>query len=132
MRIIIADDDADDLSMATETLVHINKDIEVQTAKDGQELITLLQNDATQNALPNLVLLDLNMPRKDGRTALKEIKSNPALKQVNVIIFSTSKSEEDKRLTLELGASSYIVKPADYNVLVDVFKKINNELFASL
>ena len=82
----------------------------------------------TNRELPDLILLDLNMPLKDGRQALREIKAHPRLKGLNVIIFSTSTSEADKRQTLELGAKSFIVKPSRQDELLDTFRTICNDL----
>lgn len=129
MKILIADDDADDRILASTALKEINFTLDVDFVKDGQELLDNLNSGVKQNTgLPDLILLDLNMPRKDGRTALKEIKSNPQLRNVDIIIFSTSTSEEDKNYTLGMGAKSYIVKPSDYNKLVEIFEGINKEL----
>jgi two-component system response regulator len=129
MKILIAEDDADDRVLASIAFQEINSHIDIGFVKDGQELIDNLQLEVkSNNRLPDLVLLDLNMPRKDGRIALQEIKSNPKLRNLDVIIFSTSAAEEDKRLTLKLGAKSYIVKPSDYQKLMDIFKEISEEL----
>jgi CheY-like chemotaxis protein len=130
MRILIADDDADDRSLASIAFKELNTEHEIDFVTDGQELVDYLGNKLKSNTpLPDLILLDLNMPRKDGRVALKEIKSNPKLKGLDVIIFSTSSSEEDKKYTLGLGAKNYFVKPADYSQLIEVFRHISEEVF---
>jgi two-component system response regulator len=129
MKILIADDDDDDRVLASNVFREINKTIDVSFVKDGQELMDNLNLDIkSKKVLPDLIMLDLNMPRKDGRVALKEIKSNPKFRNLDVIIFSTSSSEEDKNYTLALGAKKYIVKPSDYNLLIEIFRGISDEL----
>lgn len=132
MKILIAEDDADDRVLASIAFQEINSLIDIGFVKDGQELMDNLNLEVkSNNRLPDLVLLDLNMPRKDGRVALQEIKSNPKLRNLNVIIFSTSAAEEDKQLTLSLGAKNYIVKPSDYHKLMEIFKGISEELIVN-
>ncbi len=129
MKILIADDDPDDRTLASTALKEINFMLDVDFVCDGVELIQTLNNSVkNSHRLPDLVLLDLNMPRKDGRTALKEIKADPKLKHLDIIIFSTSTAEDDKNYTLSMGAKKYIVKPSDYNELINVFKNINEQL----
>ena|SRR5436190_21619909 len=129
MRILIADDDDDDRVLASTAFREIDITLIVDFARDGQELMDKLCGDLKRKLrLPDLLLLDLNMPKKDGRTALKEIKSRADLRDLNVIIFSTSTSEEDKTFTLGLGARDYIVKPSDYNKLMEVFRHISTQL----
>jgi CheY-like chemotaxis protein len=129
MKILIADDDADDRVFASMAFKEINSELELEFVKDGQELVEKLTTaHAAKVRLPDLILLDLNMPRKDGRMALKEIKVHPELRRLNVIIFSTSTSAADKKFTLDLGAKEYIVKPSDYNQLITVFTTISEEL----
>jgi two-component system response regulator len=74
--------------------------------------------------LPSLILLDLNMPRKDGREALMEIKKDPDLRRIPVVIFTTSQKEEDLSCCYELGASSYVTKPASFDDLVNVMRTL--------
>jgi DNA-binding response OmpR family regulator len=129
MRILIADDDEDDRALVSAAFMEINSQLDVSFVKDGQELIDHLKYGiADCHLLPDLVLLDLNMPRKDGREALKEIKSDPAIKNVDIIIFSTSASEQDKIYTMSLGAKNYIVKPADYSMLMHILRTISEQL----
>jgi CheY-like chemotaxis protein len=128
MKILIADDDSDDRSLAFTALSELNTGHTVDFVADGQQLIDFLTEGIRKKAeLPDLILLDLNMPRKDGRQALREIKSHPQLKKLKVIIFSTSTSEDDKEFTLSLGAAHYIVKPSAYSDLVGIFRTIDEE-----
>jgi CheY-like chemotaxis protein len=131
MKILIADDDADDRILALTALKEIEPSLEVDFAHDGHELMKKLQETVNGNQiLPDLVLLDLNMPKKDGRAALKEIKNDPALRDLKIIIFSTSTAQPDKDFAMSTGASSYIVKPSTYGKLMEVFKGISQLLVA--
>jgi CheY-like chemotaxis protein len=129
MKILMTDDDSDDRLLALLEFKKLNAAHSIDFVTDGVELIEYLNSRIKKNReLPDLILLDLNMPRKDGREALKEIKSNPKLKQLDIIIFSTSTSEQDKKYTLDLGAKSYIVKPTNQEQLTEIFRKICEDL----
>lgn len=129
MKILMTDDDSDDRLLALVAFKRLNVAHSIDFVTNGQELLDYLKTRLGLNReLPDLVLLDLNMPKKDGREALQEIKSHPRLKHLDVIIFSTSNSEKDKALTLALGARKYIVKPADQDELKDIFQQICNDL----
>jgi two-component system response regulator len=96
---------------------------------DGEELMDYLKRrgeygDPDTSPRPGLILLDLNMPRKDGREALAEIKADPALKNIRVVIMTTSKAEEDIFRTYDLSAASYITKPVTFEGLVEVIKTL--------
>ncbi len=125
----MADDDPDDRNLALIAFKELNVIHTIDFVTDGQELIDHLMYKVTSNnSLPDVILLDLNMPKKDGRIALKEIKSHAELNHLNVIIFSTSSSTEDINYVMSLGAKSYIVKPAGYIELVSIFRNICDEL----
>ncbi len=129
MRILVAEDDADDRTLATLAFSELNSYHELEFVHDGQQLLDRLQAKLKAGAtLPDLVLLDLNMPRKDGRAALKEMKQNTKLKDVDVIIFSTSSAPEDVKYTLDLGAIKYYVKPSNYTQLLEVCRSISGEV----
>jgi len=129
MKILIADDDADDRTLASIAFNELNTEHELEFVTDGQELLDHLNSKVkNKKVLPDLILLDLNMPRKDGRVALKEIKTSPTLRHLDVIIFSTSASEDDKRNTLNTGAKNYFVKPSDFSNLLIIFRNICEEL----
>ena|SRR5450631_3683939 len=131
MKILMTDDDSDDRLLALFAFKKLNAAHSIDFVANGQELIDYLTSRVDSNSeLPDLILLDLNMPKKDGRVALKEIKSNPKLKHLDIIIFSTSTSEKDKKYTLDLGARSYIVKPSNDDELIEIFRKICDELVA--
>jgi CheY-like chemotaxis protein len=99
----------------------------LQFVEDGEELMDYLYRRGRYAALPawslpGLILLDLNMPRKDGREALAEIKNDPELRKIPVVVLTTSKAEEDIFRTYDLGVNSYISKPVTFEALVDVMK----------
>lgn len=121
VSIWIADDDPDDCQLIREAIRESRLSNELNFIKDGEELMQKL-NEADH--LPGLILLDLNMPRKDGREALAEIKSNPRLKQIPVVILTTSKAEEDIFRTYNLGVNSFVTKPVSFSSLVEVMKGI--------
>jgi len=129
ITILIADDDEDDrfiIQKALDESIITNPIVLVQ---DGQELMDYLNHegqykDLTDNDLPGIILLDLNMPRKDGREALAEIKANPKLNLIPVIILTTSKSEEDILKSYTTGASSFITKPVTFIALLKAIQTI--------
>jgi CheY-like chemotaxis protein len=125
MKIVIADDDPDDRNLASIAFKELKVNHGIDFVTNGQELIDyLILRLNLKMALPDLILLDLNMPKKNGKTALEEIKSNPDLRHLDIIIFSTSASDEDKNHMLDLGAKNYIVKPFGYAELLNIFRNI--------
>ena len=134
ITILLADDDADDRMMATDALEESRLANDLRCVEDGEELMDYLHrrgkfappNDAPR---PGLILLDLNMPRKDGREALKEIKAEPELRSIPVIVLTTSKAEEDIYRTYDLGVNSFITKPVNFESLVAVMKALGKYWF---
>jgi two-component system response regulator len=126
--LLMADDDPDDQELAREALAESRVKNEIRFVSDGEELMDYLHRrpgfeDAPR---PGLILLDLNMPKKDGREALKEIKSSEQLKRIPVVILTTSRTEEDMLSGYDLGAASYISKPVTFESLVDLMKAIGH------
>jgi len=124
--ILMADDDADDRMLAKEALEESRVLNELHFVEDGEELIEFLKQrgkyaDAPR---PGLILLDLNMPRKDGREALKEIKADSELRRIPVVVMTTSKAEEDIFRSYDLGASSFITKPVTFDRLVELMRTL--------
>lgn len=112
--ILIADDDSDDVQLTRDCFDENNLPIRVNDVNDGQLLVEHLKNlvsDANDRALPQLILLDLNMPRKTGLEALQELKADTRLCRIPVIIFSTSKAQKEIDKAYELGASCFVSKP---------------------
>lgn len=129
MKILMTDDDYDDRLLALVAFKELNGAHSIDFVTNGQELIDYLTTRlALKRELPDLILLDLNMPMKDGRETLQEIKGHPKLRHLDVIIFSTSNSQTDREFTLGLGAREYIVKPPDQDKLKDVFMQICDDL----
>ncbi|MBV9122283.1 MAG: response regulator [Planctomycetes bacterium] len=125
----MADDDADDRQMTKEAFEESRVANDLRFVENGVELMDYLKrrgkySDPATSPRPGLILLDLNMPKKDGREALKEIKEDPNLKNIRVVILTTSKAEEDIFRTYELSASSYITKPVTFEQLVEVVKAL--------
>ena len=113
-RILIADDDFEDFLLIKNTFEANQLNVHLSHVEDGQYLIDILKAQGKYNKfgeLPNLILLDLNMPRKNGFDVLKEIKENDQLKRIPIIIFTTSKTARDIDKAYELGANCYISKP---------------------
>lgn len=130
VTILIADDDEDDRLMAEEAFIESRLANELNFVQDGEELMDYLKargnyTDRKDKPLPGLILLDLNMPKKDGREALTEIKADPVLRQIPVIVLTTSKSEEDIISTYNLGIDSYITKPVTFAGLVEVMRTLS-------
>jgi CheY-like chemotaxis protein len=134
ITILMADDDADDRQLAREALQESRLGNDLRFAENGIELLDYLHRrgkfappaDAPR---PGLILLDLNMPKKDGREALAEIKADPALRRIPVVIMTTSKAEEDILRSYDLGANSFISKPVTFPELVEVIKVLGRYWF---
>jgi CheY-like chemotaxis protein len=130
VTILIADDDEDDRLMAEEALKEARLVNDLHFVEDGEALLDYLKArgkyaDRKDKPLPGIILLDLNMPKKDGREALIEIKADPALRQIPVIVLTTSKSEEDIASVYNLGIDSYITKPVTFAGLVEVMRTLS-------
>jgi two-component system response regulator len=127
--ILMADDDADDRMLARDALEESRVLNELRFVEDGEELMEYLRRSgkyasAADSPRPGLILLDLNMPKKDGREALKEIKSDPNLRRIPVVIMTTSKAEEDIFRSYDFGASSFITKPVTFDRLVELMRTL--------
>ena len=129
VTILIADDDADDRQLVAEAFEEAKILNGLRFVEDGVELLEYLQRrgkykEPDSSPRPGLILLDLNMPRMDGREALSLIKADRNLRSIRVIIMTTSKAEQDIVQSYDLMASSYITKPVRFESLVDVVKTI--------
>jgi CheY-like chemotaxis protein len=122
----MADDDADDRILAKEALEESRVLNDLRFVEDGEELMDYLnrRGEYADAPRPGLILLDLNMPKKDGREALKEIKADPDLRRIPVVVMTTSKAEEDIFRSYDLGASSFITKPVTFDRLVELMKAL--------
>ncbi|WP_158972486.1 response regulator [Paraglaciecola sp. L3A3] len=129
ITILMADDDEDDRLLTREALEESRVLNELHCVEDGVELVSYLKREgkyADEEAYPrpSLILLDLNMPRKDGREALQEIKADPSLRTIPVVILTTSKQEEDMVKGYDLGAASFITKPVNFEGLVNLMRTL--------
>ena len=129
ITILMADDDEEDRDSFKKAWMASRGTNDVRFVTDGEELMDYLKRrgdyaDPTKAPRPGLILLDLNMPRKDGREALREIKADPALRQIPVIIMTTSYVEEDIDKSYDLGASSFVTKPVTLTALIAVVQAI--------
>jgi CheY-like chemotaxis protein len=134
VTILMAEDDPDDRQMTKESLENDRLINDLRFVKDGEELMDYLYRrgkyaDPNSSPWPGLILLDLNMPRKDGREALEEIKADPHLRQIPIVVLTTSKAEEDIVRSYDLGASSFIVKPVTFEALVDIMQTVKKYWF---
>lgn len=129
ITILMAEDDADDRLMTREAFQECRLGNPLQFVVDGEELMDYLKRrgqfaDAARYPMPGLILLDLNMPRKDGREALREIKADPALRDIPVVVLTTSKAEEDVANSYSDGANSFITKPVSFAALIEVVQTL--------
>lgn len=129
--IMLADDDPDDRLLIKEAFEENRLLNPLYTVEDGEKLMNYLQRrEGFENALrPSLILLDLNMPRKSGFEALREIKADPELRRIPVVILTTSKAEEDIVRSYDLGVNSFIVKPVSFESLVALVKELDRYWF---
>lgn len=131
ITILLAEDDPEDGYLIGEALYESRIASNVVIVEDGEELLDyLLQRgkyaDPESSPRPGLILLDLNMPRKDGREALVEIKQHPHLRRIPVVVLTTSQAEEDIFRTYDIGISGYITKPASFTGLREAMKAVGN------
>ena len=132
--ILLADDDADDRQLAREALAENRLLNDVHEVADGEEMMDYLfhrgeYSEVCTSPKPGLILLDLSMPKMDGREALAAIKRDPQLRQIPVIVMTTSSAEEDVCRSYDLGASSYVTKPVSFTKLVEVMRGIEHYWF---
>jgi CheY-like chemotaxis protein len=129
ITVLMAEDDPDDRLLTRQAMEKGDLGVDLRFVEDGEELVDYLRRrgkyaDSRTSPRPRLILLDLNMPRKDGREALREIKTDPVLRDIPIVILTTSRAEEDIARTYSLGANSYITKPARFSSFVSVMKTL--------
>ncbi len=134
INLLIADDDPDDRMMTQAALEESYLLNNLYFVENGQELMDFLKRrgkytDPATSPRPDLVLLDLNMPRKDGREALMEIKADPELRSIPIIVLTTSKSEQDILKSYDLGVNCFISKPVLFEELIEVVRSIGQYWF---
>lgn len=116
----MVDDDADDRDIIRFSMESINASDTIGFAEDGEQALTLLQDDVTVSPIPQLIVLDLNMPRMNGTETLRSLKQDERFKNIPVIIYSTSINPFEKEKCMELGAHSFITKPISYQESLDI------------
>ena len=134
ITIVLADDDPDDRKLTQDAFLENRLANDFHTVEDGEELLDYLHRrnkyeSLRGESLPGLILLDLNMPRKDGREALKEIKADPDLRRIPIVVLTTSKAEEDIIRSYDLGVNSYVTKPVTFKSLVELIKVLGRYWF---
>lgn len=134
ITILLADDDPDDRKLTHDAFMENRLANEFHCVEDGEELLDYLHRrgqyeSLRDDPLPGLILLDLNMPRKDGREALKEIKADADLRRIPIVVLTTSQAEEDIVRSYDLGVNSYITKPVTFKSLVELIKVLGRYWF---
>ena len=133
IEVLLIEDDPGDVLITREAFEHYKIRNTLRVASDGQEgLDYLYQRGSHKGATrPDLILLDLNLPRKDGREVLADVKSDPALRSIPVVVLTTSKSEEDVLRSFDLHANAYVTKPVDFDRFIEVVRGID-EFFVTI
>jgi CheY-like chemotaxis protein len=126
--VLLVEDDPGDVVLIQEAFEHNKVRNRLHVVGDGVEAMEFLRNGGDR---PDLVLLDLNLPRKDGRQVLEEIKLDPALRSIPVVVLTTSKAEEDILRSYDLHANAYVTKPVDFDRFIEVVRQID-EFFVTV
>jgi CheY-like chemotaxis protein len=134
IRILLAEDDPDDRLLTRRALQKSRIANTISTVEDGEELMEYLRHegeyeDPEDAPRPGLILLDLNMPRMDGREALKKIKSDPELRRIPVIVLTTSEAEQDILQSYDLGVNAFVTKPVTFDGLADAIQALGDFWF---
>src|SRR2546429_9357923 len=135
--ILLADDDEEDRMLTSDALIESRVVNDLRFVEDGEELLDYLHQrgryaDPASAPPPGLILLDLNMPRKDGREALREIKADPQLRRIPVIVLTTSNADTDVARLYDLGANSFITKPVQFDALVNAMRALGQYWFKTV
>jgi CheY-like chemotaxis protein len=135
--ILLAEDDSDDRLLLKDAMAECSWSGELHCVENGEELLDYLlrrgqYQPPAQAPRPGLILLDLNMPRKDGREALREIKADASLRRIPVVVLTTSKADTDIASLYDLGANSFISKPVQFDSLVDVIRVLSHYWFRTV
>lgn len=134
LTVLMADDDEDDRLLAREAFDECGLEIDLHFVVDGEEMLEYLHGRGpfADSPMPSLILLDLNMPRKDGRETLAAIKENPAFRRIPVLVITTSKAEEDVQKCYDLGVSSFLSKPTTFEALRDLVREVTHYWFETV
>jgi CheY-like chemotaxis protein len=131
IEILLVEDDPGDVLITSEALEQSKLVNNLHTVENGEEAVAFLRREGTYGdaVRPDLVLLDLNLPRRDGREVLAEIKADPDLRRIPVVVLTTSSAEEDVLRSYDLHANAYITKPVDFARFVDVVRQVDEFFF---
>jgi len=134
ITILYAEDDEEDRLLVKDAMKQSRLANDLDMVEDGEELMDYLHQcgkyaDMVGPPLPGLIMLDLNMPKKDGREAIREIKTDPSLRRIPIVVLTTSKAEEDILRTYDLGANSFIIKPVTFEALIETVKTLGKYWF---
>jgi len=134
IRILLAEDDPDDRMLTRRAIVESRVSTTFAAVKNGEELMRYLRQEGNYGApdaapRPDLILLDLNMPRKDGREALREIKSDTELRRIPVVVLTTSEAEQDILESYDLGVNAFVTKPVTFDALSDAMESLSQFWF---
>ncbi len=132
--ILMADDDADDCLLVRDALDEVSPGHDLRFVHDGEELFDYLHGrgryaEDSKPPRPDLILLDLKMPKKDGREVLRQIKADPDLKNIPIVALTTSTAVDDVTFSYKMGVNSYVTKPATFRGLVDVMSALRKYWF---
>ena len=130
-RVLLADDDENDLILVNRAFQRAKTRVAIYQVSDGEEAIQYLKGegiyaDRTRYPLPDLMLMDIKMPRKSGFDVLSWLRAQPGLRRLPVVIFSSSRQPEDINRAYELGANTYLVKLVDFSALVELIQRLND------
>jgi two-component system, chemotaxis family, response regulator Rcp1 len=128
IQILLVEDNPDDIDLTIEALKDAKVDNILKVVRNGEEALSYLRGEGENHGAlrPDLILLDLNMPKRDGREVLKEIKNHPSFRRIPVVILTTSQADEDILNTYDLHANCYITKPVDFNQFLKVIRSIED------
>ena len=126
--VLLVEDDPGDVLMTREAFADSKLHNTLEVVSDGVEALAYLRGEGgyAERPRPDLILLDLNLPRKDGREVLAEIKSDPALRSIPVVVLTTSKAEEDILRSYKLHANAYVTKPVDFEQFIGAIRQIDD------
>ena len=127
MQVLLAEDSADDVFLTQEAFADANVSVEIHVARDGEEAMAFLRD--SDKPRPDLMLLDLNMPRKDGRDVLLEVRDDPALTDIPIVVLTTSTSDEDILAAYQSHVNSYIRKPVTFERFAEAVKALGEYWF---
>lgn len=127
LKVLLVEDDPGDVMIAREALAEVRLSTQLHVVSDGVDALTFLRGDGQHAGavLPDLILLDLNLPRKSGHEVLSELKSDPRLRRIPVVVLTTSRADEDVQRSYDLHASVHVSKPIDFDEFTGVIRRID-------